>query len=391
MSAPEWPPRPPATETTSVLEPSAAGVRSSRRRTHASVLPAQPTVRWPSSSLSRLRSTEPETRAGSRLLTPSSPTSSATVMRSSSGPCRSESSSASAIIAAIATPSSAPSVVPRALSQSPWRTSSILPSAGSFGLAGSRSQTMSRCPWTTTVGALSRAAVAGTRTTRFPAASRAASKSRSPAHSLMCATTISSRRDGRGILVSASKWRQKAGGSRPARRPESSPRCRSATTRQSIGGRHPAQAPRARCGRLSVGMASAEPSSEALVRSFFAKLSAGDLDGLKAMLHDEATWTIFAEGLPGAGRHEGCEAIVEGFLRPVREGLFEPGDPKVEIEAVVAAAGWVAVEARGHGRLADGRPYRNTYAFFLEIDDGKVRTVREYMDSLLAGSQLGER
>ena len=46
---------------------------------------------------------------------PSSPTSSATVIRSSSGPCASDSSSTSAIIAAIATPSSAPSVVPSAL------------------------------------------------------------------------------------------------------------------------------------------------------------------------------------------------------------------------------------------------------------------------------------
>ena len=75
---------------------------------------------------------------------PSSPTSSATVIRSSSGPCGSDSSSTSAIIAAIATPSSAPSVVPSAVSQSPSRTSTIRPSAGSFGLDGSRSQTMSR-------------------------------------------------------------------------------------------------------------------------------------------------------------------------------------------------------------------------------------------------------
>jgi ketosteroid isomerase-like protein len=137
-------------------------------------------------------------------------------------------------------------------------------------------------------------------------------------------------------------------------------------------------------------MPAADASSEALVRSFFEILSAGDLDGLKTLLHDEATWTIFAEGLPGAGRHEGREAIVEDFLRPVREGMFEAGDPKVEIQALVAAAGSVAVEARGSGRFANGRPYRNTYAFFLEVDDGKVRTVREYMDSLLASTQLDE-
>ena len=41
------------------------------------------------------------------------------------------------------------------------------PSAGSFGLEGSRSQTMSRWPWSTTVGAASRPGLAGTRITRF--------------------------------------------------------------------------------------------------------------------------------------------------------------------------------------------------------------------------------
>ena len=108
-----------------------------------------------------------------------------------------------------------------------------------------------------------------------------------------------------------------------------------------------------------------EGSIEAVVRSFFETLSSGDLDAVGKLLHEQATWTIFAEGLPGAGTHEGREAIVEGFLRPVR-GMFEPGDPKVVIENLVAAESWVAVEARGRGRFANGTPYRNTYAFFVE-------------------------
>ena len=112
-----------------------------------SVEPAHPTVRTPSSSLSRLIRVEPVSSDPSSAFAPSSPTSSATVISSSSGPWGSDASSASAIIAAIATPSSAPRVVPSAFSQSPSRTSAIRPSAGSFGLAGSRSHTMSRCPW----------------------------------------------------------------------------------------------------------------------------------------------------------------------------------------------------------------------------------------------------
>lgn len=130
-----------------------------------------------------------------------------------------------------------------------------------------------------------------------------------------------------------------------------------------------------------------EGSIEAVVRSFFETLSSGDLDAVGKLLHEQATWTIFAEGLPGAGTHEGREAIVEGFLRPVR-GMFEPGDPKVVIENLVADRSWVAVEARGRGRFANGTPYRNTYAFFVEVEDGQVRAVREYMDSQLASTLL---
>ena len=200
-----------------VTAPSAAGARGASIRIHVSVLPAQPTVRRPSSSLSRLIRIEPESSDPSRPFAPSSPTSSATVISSSSGPCGSDSSSTSAIIAAIATPSSAPSVVPFAVSHSPSRTSSILPSVGSFGLSGWRSQTMSRCPWSTTVGAPSRPSVAGTLMTRLRAASSRSAKPWVEAHERTCSITGSSRRDGRAIVVSVSKWPQNARGSKPVR------------------------------------------------------------------------------------------------------------------------------------------------------------------------------
>ena len=157
-----------------------------------SVLPAHPTVRVPSSSLSRLIRIAPVSSDPSSAFAPSSPTSSATVISSSSGPCGSDSSSTSAIIAAIATPSSAPSVVPSAVSHSPSRMSSIRPSAGSFGLEGSRSQTMSRWPWSMRVGAFSRPALAGTRITRFRPASCSSSNPCRSAHSRTCSIAGSS-------------------------------------------------------------------------------------------------------------------------------------------------------------------------------------------------------
>ena len=123
---------------------------------------------------------------------------------------------------------------------------------------------------------------------------------------------------------------------------------------------------------------SAERDAE-LVRSFFATLSTGDLDLVAAFFDDDSTWTVCGTAIPGAGTHRG-PAIVEEFLRPVR-GLFEPGQPKVELTNMVAAGGWVAVEAIGRGRFRSGTPYENQYAFWLQVDGATIRTIREYMDS----------
>jgi ketosteroid isomerase-like protein len=125
-----------------------------------------------------------------------------------------------------------------------------------------------------------------------------------------------------------------------------------------------------------------------VVRLFFETLSAGDLERLRDLFHEHATWTVVAHEIPGAGDHHGRDAIVDGFLAPIR-GRFAPGDPKVDINNLVAEGPWVAVEARGRGHVADGTVYDNNYVFFLELDKGKVRTLREYMDTQYVTAVVG--
>jgi uncharacterized protein len=125
-----------------------------------------------------------------------------------------------------------------------------------------------------------------------------------------------------------------------------------------------------------VGVAS---DSEEFVRSFFETLSSGDLDRLASFFDAGSAWTVCATAIPGAGTHQGS-AIIEEFLRPVR-GMFEPGEPKVELTNMVAAGRWVAVEAVGRGRFRNGPRYENRYSFWIEVDGQKIRTIREYMDS----------
>ena len=102
----------------------------------------------------------------------------------------------------------------------------------------------------------------------------------------------------------------------------------------------------------------AQTESEHLVLRFFATLSAGDLEGVRLMLHDEATWKPQMRSVPGAGIHRGPGGIVDDFLTPIR-GLFRPGDPKIIVDTIASRGPLVMVESHSGGCLADGLPYES--------------------------------
>jgi len=123
-----------------------------------------------------------------------------------------------------------------------------------------------------------------------------------------------------------------------------------------------------------------ETRNELLVRQFFATLSTGELEALRPLLHEDASWEATARSIPGAGITYGRDKIIDEFLAPVR-GLFEPGDPKVNVLRIFSKERWVAAETEGVGMLANGKEYHNRYAWIIEIRDDKIYALREYMDS----------
>lgn len=121
-------------------------------------------------------------------------------------------------------------------------------------------------------------------------------------------------------------------------------------------------------------------ANEQLIRDFFTTLSSGNLEKLRGMLHPEASWTAMVREVPGAGRHAPRDVIIDEFLAPVR-GLFEEGDPKVEIDNLFGAGAMVCAETRANGRLRNGKNYNNIYCWVFEVRDAQVYAIREYMDS----------
>ena len=135
-------------------------------------------------------------------------------------------------------------------------------------------------------------------------------------------------------------------------------------------------------------MVKANNENEQAYLKFFETLSSGDLEKIRATFHDEAVWQVQVKGILGEGSHRGKKAIVDEFLAPVR-GMFKPGDPKLNITSLASQGPLVIGEIEARGTFLDGRPYENLYVFALEIKDGKVFQLREYMDSLYVAKLQG--
>lgn len=127
-------------------------------------------------------------------------------------------------------------------------------------------------------------------------------------------------------------------------------------------------------------MAAGKNENEEVVRTFFKRLSASDLEGVRAIMNKGAYWEVMVTGIPGVGKHKGRDFIVDKFLTPIR-GLFRPGDPKVKVVNIFSKGPMVAVETRVTGKFQDGREYRNRYSWVIEVRRGKIDALREYMDS----------
>jgi ketosteroid isomerase-like protein len=125
--------------------------------------------------------------------------------------------------------------------------------------------------------------------------------------------------------------------------------------------------------------------NEDLVRNFFAVLSTGDLENIRATLHPDASWTPMVKNVPGAGVHQPRDVIVDEFLAPVR-GMFEPGDPKTTVNNIFCKGNLVCAETRALGKLSNGNVYDNLYCWVIEVRDDSIYAIREYMDSQYVNS-----
>lgn len=114
----------------------------------------------------------------------------------------------------------------------------------------------------------------------------------------------------------------------------------------------------------------------AAVRAGFAAVAAGDMTGFAAMFHPEATWNHRNDDRLG-GIKQGVDAILgflaesmeltAGTLRPVPEKFLPDGH------------GRVAVLTRIGATRPDGRSFDDTQILLFTLQDGRVRTVDQFV------------
>jgi uncharacterized protein len=97
------------------------------------------------------------------------------------------------------------------------------------------------------------------------------------------------------------------------------------------------------------------------------------------LLADDATWTIVGRSL-ASKTYQGREAFMRDVIRPFNGRMSAPLKP--EIRRIYTDGETVIAFFDAKGTARDGKPYTNTYAWFLEMRDGKIVAAFAFFDSL---------
>lgn len=112
------------------------------------------------------------------------------------------------------------------------------------------------------------------------------------------------------------------------------------------------------------------------VTQFFEALNKGDVDSIVgAYAEDGSVRTMGQTLISGTFSRDQVAASAGGIFEAFPQGLT------FTILDMVAEGDKVAVEATSEGQHASGAIYTNEYHFLFEFADGKLRQLREYMDT----------
>lgn len=122
---------------------------------------------------------------------------------------------------------------------------------------------------------------------------------------------------------------------------------------------------------------SATEDNRRLVTAAFDRWAGGQGDFFDTVLSPDVVWTIEGSG-PSAGTFRGRDLFVARAVTPFSARLRAPVRPvsyRIWVDGDHVIVNWVGETVAG-----DGRPYRNTYAWILRLQDGRAVEVNAFLD-----------
>lgn len=117
-----------------------------------------------------------------------------------------------------------------------------------------------------------------------------------------------------------------------------------------------------------------------LMQNIFAEMSKGNLDPFIDAMAEDIQWTWMGTE-KWSHTFKGKESVVNELLAAVKSTLTEPFE--INTHSFIAEGDYVVIEHSGKNTTPDGRPYNNKYCWVCRLSEGKIRELREYMDTEL--------
>jgi len=118
--------------------------------------------------------------------------------------------------------------------------------------------------------------------------------------------------------------------------------------------------------------------NKAVVAEFLEVFSSGDVPGILDRLAEDATWWVSGktEGFAGTKSKEEMGKVLEGVVTVYKDGALRltPGD-------MIAEGDRVVVEVEGYAELNNGRVYNPQSVWIVEVHDGRIASIKEYLDT----------
>ena len=122
-----------------------------------------------------------------------------------------------------------------------------------------------------------------------------------------------------------------------------------------------------------------ETRDKAVVRAGFDAWSSGTGSPYD-LLADDASWTIVGHSA-ASKTYPSKEAFMSEVIRPFNARMSVGLKPT--IRNIYAEGDTVIVFFDASGTARDGKPYANTYAWFLDLRDGKIVKAFAFFDSVV--------